>query len=369
MKKKNRTISNAIFIVTNENSCPYYHLGDEIKVESSSISISAFKPVCLYLSREVEKIVTSPESVSRFPKLGSQQLRPDMQKSQYNCGGCTGLIQYKFKQEKDYATLQMKLLKESDELRKRQHLEKFYKLMRSLEIFNSLEDDALRDLTLFLEFKTVLPNKVLIEKGSPGTHLYIILKGEVAVVDDTGQKTSEIHPGGIFGELSLLSGEPESNSFHTVTGTQVALLSVKNFRQILKKHPALQIFLFKMLIDRVQAMALRAGNIASGMTGDLEEVPAVDLMQLINSSQKTGSIELVCFTGRAHIYFNEGEIVHALFNHLEGKEAVFAVLGVRQGHFTYSRGIPEEFKNLPPVGGFIGLMMEGVQRIDEHSQP
>lgn len=368
MKKKNKKTNNAIFIITKEESCPLYDTGDELKVESGSLSISAFKPVCLFLSGQIEKIVTSPDSVSRFPKLGSQQIRPGTQQSQYDCGGCTGLIQFKFKQEKDYATLQMKLLKESEEQRKKQHLEKFYKLMRSLDIFKSLEDDSLRDLTLFLEFKNILPSKVLVEKGGPGTHLYIILKGQVAVVDENNQKTSEIHSGGIFGELSLLSGEPESNSFHTITGTQVALLSVKNFRQILKKHPPLQIFLFKLLIDRVQAMALRAGNIASGMTGDLEEVPAVDLMQLINSSQKTGSIELVCSEGRAQVYFKEGEIIHALFNKVEGKEAVFTILCIKKGHFTYNRGIPDEFKALDPIGGFIGLMMEGVQRIDEHSQ-
>lgn len=367
MKKKTNKTSNAIFIVTKEESCPLYDLGDELKVESSSISISSFKPVCLYLSGQIETIVTSPESISRFPKLGSQQLRPGTQHSQYDCGGCTGLIQFKFKQEKDYATLQMKLLKESDEQRKRQHLEKFYKLMRSIDIFKSLEDDSLRDLTLFLEFKNILPSKVLVEKGTPGTHLYIILKGQVAVVDDNNQKTSEIHSGGIFGELSLLTGEPASNSFHTITGTQIALLSVKNFRHILKKYPPIQIFLFKLLIDRVQAMALRAGNIASGMTGDLEEVPAVDLMQLINSSQKTGSIELVCPEGRAQIYFDEGEIIHAHYNELDGKEAVFAVLGAKKGHFSYNRGIPDKFLNLSPIGGFIGLMMEGVQRIDEYN--
>lgn len=361
-------MNNAIFIVTSENSCPYYDLGDELKIESSSLSISSFKPVCLFLAAKIVEIVTAQNNSSRFSKLGSPQLRPKAQKTQFDCGGCTGMIQYKFKQEKEYATLQMKLLKESEELRKRQHLQKYYNHMRQLEIFDSLEDDALKALTFFLEFKTVLPQKILVEKDAPGTHLYIILTGLVDVVDDHGQKISQMHSGEIFGELSLLSGEPHSNSIHTATATQVALLSIKNFRKILKKHPPLQIFLFKLLINRVQAMALRSGNIASGMTGDLKEIPAVDLMQLINSSQKTGSIELVCDEGRAHIYFNEGEIIHAHYNQLEGKEAVFVILGIQQGHFTYNRGVVDEFKDLPPIGGFIGLMMEGVQRIDEQGQ-
>jgi len=360
-------MNNAIFIVTAEKSCPYYDVGDELKVESGSLSISAFKPTCLYLSDTIKTVVTKPDNLSRFPQLGSQQLMSTAKQAQFDCGGCTGEIQYKFKQEKDYTTLQMKLMKESEEKRKRQHLERYYNQMRQLGIFDALEDDSLKDLITFFEFKNFLPQKVLVEKDAPGTHLYILISGQVDVVNDSRQKIQTMNSGEIFGEVSLLSGDPHSNSIYTATAVQVALLSIKNFRQIIKKHPALQLFLFKMLIDRVQAIALRSGNISSGMTGDLKEVPTVDLMQLINSSQKTGSVELVCEKGKAELFFNEGEIVHARCGSLEGKEAVYTILGFTRGQFTYKRGLSEKLKSLPPVGGFIGMIMEGVQRIDEHS--
>lgn len=368
MKKENIKMSNAVFIVTGEKSCPYYEIGDELRVESSTLSISSFKPACLLLAEAIKTIVTSTDSVSKFSSFGSQQLRQNAQQPHFDCGGCTGLIKYMFKQDKAYSTLQMKLLVESEEVRKRQHLAKYYNLVRPLKIFDSLENGALKDLINFLEFKTVLPQKILLEKGNPGTHLYIIISGEVDVVEDSGQKSSKMYSGEIFGEVSLLSGEPHSNSIQTVIVTQVALLSIKNFRQILKKHPTLQIFLFKLLINRVQAMALKSGKIASGMSGNVEEVPAVDLMQLINSSQKTGYIEIFGAEGIAQVHFNEGEIVHAHYNQLEGEEAVFAILGIKNGQFTYNRGISDQFEKLSPIGGFIGLIMEGVQRMDEHSQ-
>ncbi|MBW1636544.1 MAG: DUF4388 domain-containing protein [Deltaproteobacteria bacterium] len=368
MENKNNKISDAFFIVVNENSCPYYDLGDEIKVENSSLVISSFKPVCLFLSDRIESIVKSKETFSRFRRPVIPKNHSSSPKSKYNCGGCTGLIHFEVKQEKEYATLQMKLLKESIEQRRRQHLKKFYNMLRKQNIFKSLENESLEDFILFLDFKTILAEKVLVKKGGPGTHLYIILKGRVAVLDDNNQKISEINPGGICGEMSLLTGEPESNSLHTIDGTQVAMLSVKNFRKIIKKYPALQIFLFKLLIDRVQAVALRSGSIASGMTGDLQEVPAVDLMQLINSSQKTGSLELVLPQGRGIVYFYEGEIISAQFLNLQGKEAVYVLLGGKEGIFAYNKGIPSEFNKLHPIGGFIGLMMEGVQRLDEQNQ-
>ncbi len=368
MEKKDNKISDAIFIVTNEDSCPYYDFGDELKVENGGLLISSYKPACLYLSKKIEQIVTSKNNFSRLSRLGSPTNNSDLQNSKYDCGGCTGLIQFEFKREKEYVTLQMKLLKDSEEQRKLKRLAKFYNTLRKLNIFDSLEDESLRDLTILLDFKTIVPDKVLIKKGDQGTHLYIILEGQVAVIDDSHQKTSEINFGGIFGEMSLLSREPESSSLHTTKNTQVAMLSVKNFRHILRKFPTLQIFLFKLLIDRVQVLALRSGNISSGMAGDLEEIPVIDLMQLINSSQKTGSVEIDFLKGSADVYFKEGEIIYASFHQLEGKDAVFALLDIKKGLFTYNRGIPDQFKALPPIGGFIGLMMEGIQRIDENNK-
>ena len=143
------------------------------------------------------------------------------------------------------------------------------------------------------------------------------------------------------------------------------MLSVKNFKEILKKHPVLQMFLFKLLVDRAQAMTLKSGNIASGMTGELSEITPVDLFQLINAGRKTGTIDISLEKGRGMIFFREGEIVYAGYRKLRKKEAVYALLGMTDGHFSYTKGIPDILDDAPPIGGFMAMMMEGVQSLDE----
>jgi hypothetical protein len=342
-------------------------VGEELKVENNTLSISSFKPVCLHLAEKIKEVVASPDNISKFSSPGSQQLRPNTQHANFDCGGCTGLIHYVFKQDKAYATLQMKLLMESEEVRKRKHLAKYFDLLRPLELFESLENETLEDLIGMLEFKTVLPQKVLLEKGTQGTYLYMLISGEVEAIEVNGQKASTMYAGDIFGAVSLLSGEPHRTTIHTVTVTQVALLSSKNFRLILKQYPSLQIFLFKLLIKQVEAMCLQSGQISSGMSGNLDEMPTVDLLQLINSSQKTGNIVIQGTEEAARLYFKEGEIVHAHYQGLEGKDALFPILGIRKGHFIYNRTIPDELDGLSPIGEFMGLMLEGLQKIDEHS--
>ncbi len=68
------------------------------------------------------------------------------------------------------------------------------------------------------------------------------------------------------------------------------------------------------------------------------------------------------------VFFREGEIVYAGYRKLRQKEAIFALLGMTSGHFVYTKGIPEVLNNAPPIGGFMGMMMEGVQNIDESQE-
>jgi hypothetical protein len=101
------------------------------------------------------------------------------------------------------------------------------------------------------------------------------------------------------------------------------------------------------------------------MIGDLEEINVVELFQMMNSSQKTGSVDLELIDNRATVLFNQGELVWARYGELSGKEAIFALLAKNSGQFAYSSGIPPEAEKFDVIGGFMGLIMEGLQRIDE----
>lgn len=358
MKKPGRRYRDAIFIITEERSCPIYNVGEELKIEQFCLSVPSFKPGCLYLAQEIAKIISSRDSLGGFSSINNQ-------KSRFTCGGCEGIISFEFKKEKDFSTVQMKLLNETEEKRRRQHLDKFFGVLRNLDIFEPLDDDALSNLTLMLELRTIPLGKVVIREGEPGSSLFIVLQGSVAVIGNDGSRIAELGQGKIFGEMSLLSGEPASNSVHTLAVTQVASLSAKNFRHVLKKYPVLQLFLFKLLVDRAQAKTLRSGNISSGMNGELAEISVVDLFQLINSAQKTGSVDLSLDHGKAAVFFKEGEIVHARYQTFLEKEALLILLAEKKGHFCYTRGIPNEYADRPPIGNFIGMIMEGLQKIDE----
>ena len=131
---------NAIFLVTEERSCPIYNVGEEFKVEQSVLTVPDGKAVCLKLVRELMAALGEKKSLERFSPAG-------LKKVKFECGGCTGLIRFEFKKEKDFATLQMKLLALAEQKARMRHLDRFYDTLRTLEIFEPLSDDSLRDLT------------------------------------------------------------------------------------------------------------------------------------------------------------------------------------------------------------------------------
>ena len=349
---------NAIFIVTEEQSCPIYNVGEEFQVRDMALTVKSEKPACLKLVQKVAQASSSTPVFERFTQKG-------IQRAKFECGGCTGLIRFEFKKEKEFATLQMKLLAAAEQRAKISHIGEFYDLLRGMEIFEPLIDNDVRDLSAMLKMSRYGAHKIIVNKGDRGTHLYIMLSGNVALVRDGNEVLAELGPGDIFGEMSLLSGEPVMTSVYSRSEVRLATLSAKDFKHVLNRYPVLQVFFYRTLVNRAQVNSMRSGKISSGMTGELEEINSVELFQLINSGGKTGKVDLLFATDRGIIWFNEGEIVRAVYGDLEGKEALFALLAKSKGAFTYTSGLSDADMELPVIGGFMGLIMEGLRRIDE----
>ena len=352
---------NAIFIVTEELSCPIYNVGEEFMVRDLALTVESGKPVCLKM---IQGLIQGQEDSAVFEQFTQNGVK----RAKFECSGCSGLIRFEYKKEKAFATLQMKMLAAAEKRSKIQHIGDFYSLLREMEIFEPLGDNDLLDLTAMLKFEKYEKNRVILNKGDRGSRLYIVLSGTVVAIREENEVLAEMNKGEIFGEMSLLSGEPIMTSIYSRTPVDLAMLSAKDFKHVLNKYPILQVFFYRLLVNRAQVNTLRSGSISSGMTGELAEINAVELLQLINSSGKTGMMDFLFATGKAQVLFHEGEIVRAVYGKLDDKEALFSILSKNQGTFTYTSGLSEEDKKLPLIGGFMGLIMEGLRRIDENEE-
>lgn len=353
----------AIFIVTEERRCPIYNVGDEFKVARDVLTVPEIKPACLILVRQILRVTTGQSILQHSSVFG-------LQKAKFECGGCSGLIRFEFKKEREYATTQMKLLAAADKRKSHHELEEFKNQLQSFPVFAPLSDNDLYDLFTLLRFKKFAADEIILHQGDPGENLFIIISGKVAVVDEGGKLISELGPGGVFGEMSLLTGTPVATSVYARKETKLATLTSKDFKHVLHRYPVLHVFFYRLLIDRAGKENKKLEtDINLGLSGDISEIHVVELFQLINSSQKTGTVRFKLADDVAEVLFNEGEVVHARYGDLMDRKAFFALLGVSSGQFTYSPGIPPGVQEYAVIGGFMGLVMEGMQLLDEEDQP
>ncbi|HET9753048.1 MAG TPA: DUF4388 domain-containing protein [Myxococcales bacterium] len=116
-----------------------------------------------------------------------------------------------------------------------------------------------------------------------------------------------------------------------------------------------------------EAQEKRAGG-RSAVQGRLEEVPLVDLLQLLSTSKKTGAIVIKGYRG-GRVHLRAGKVVSAVIDAdptLPPKKALFRMVSWTQGGFEF---VPQE-GDLPPMPDEISegteqLVMEAMQQLDE----
>ncbi|MFH0784774.1 MAG: DUF4388 domain-containing protein [Pseudomonadota bacterium] len=353
---------NGIFIITEEDHCPLYNVREELRVSEGILTLPVGKPTCLVLARELIDLTSADNSYESYSQ-GSDT------KAKFECGGCVGVIRFEYKKEKEFATLQMKLLAAAERREKILTTAGFAGLLRAIDIFAPLSNDDLLDLSTLLELVEYPWQFPITQKGDPGNRLYILVSGKAEVIDDHGVTLVELGCGEVFGEMSLLSGERVTTTIMAAEACKVAVMNHKNFRHILNRFPALQVFFYKLVVSRITRMNMqRAEELASGMVGQLSDISLVELCQMINVNQKTGRLNIEYEENRAVIMFNEGELVHAEFKGLVGKEAFYHILTFNDGRFKFTQGLTAAEKQRDVVGGFMGMLMEGMKRLDDKSQ-
>ena len=350
---------NGVFIITEDDHCPLYNVREELKVSDGVLILPAAKPTCLILAKDLAEIALAESSYEKYSQGKTE-------KAKFECGGCTGLIRFEYKKDKEFATVQMKLLAAAERREKILGIRHFAVLLRAITMFKVLSDEDLLDLATLLELTEVPWQFPIAQKGDPGNRLFVLLSGRAEVIDEQGVVFAELDKGEVFGEMSLLSGERVTTTIMASEPCQVAVMSQKNFKHVLNRFPTLQVFFYKLLVKRITKMnEQRAEELSSGMVGQISDISIVELCQMVNSNQKTGRLHLENNEQRGAILFNEGELVHSEYNGLVGKDAFYEIIAIENGRFKFTQGLTRKEKQLDVLGGFMGLIMEGMKQLDD----
>jgi CRP-like cAMP-binding protein len=130
------------------------------------------------------------------------------------------------------------------------------KALRVVPAFGSLDEHTLLRIAGASANLFWPAGRCVFEKGSPGDALYIVLAGEVAVVDVVDGEEVEIArigQGDFFGELSLLMHTSHSKLVRAREDTELMVLPKESLQELLGSNPDLAEHFRRKVEERVPA--------------------------------------------------------------------------------------------------------------------
>ncbi|MEZ4527619.1 MAG: cyclic nucleotide-binding domain-containing protein [Desulfobacterales bacterium] len=334
-----------VFIrVIGTDECPLYKVGDEFKLSGQSLLSPYGKAACLILVRDITEVLIKYECVEHDSRYV------------FDCSGCTGIARLEYNKEAEACGWK------GDE-RDRDEVYAIASSLSNYSFFQTFDEEGIRHLISMLKTIRFSVGDIILRKGEPGKNLYIIASGKVEVLADDGIRIAVLGKGEVFGEMSLLSGDPVNATVRAISPLTLLYLNGKYFREILSRSSSIQIFITRMLARRIaNANVIRSREFASGITGNLSEIPPSEVFQTLHLNQKTGVLILKLPGGLAAATFREGELIRAKYGEKEDKEAFLEILGAREGRFKFNPELPPEENRQHPIGNFMKLLMEGSKR-------
>ena len=353
----------AIFKVVDVRDCPYYRKGDKFRVSGNALLLEHNKGSkfistaiidlpfqrreCRTLVADLTRILVEHERVDRIPDRV------------LSCSQCKGCIKLQHNKNTSIALVEDIRQHSTD-------VSTIASLLSNFSIFKTLNEENLKDFVSLLRLRKYAPKDCIIKKGDPGKNFFIILSGLVDVVDQDGISITRLRNGEVFGEMSLISGDPVGATIKVLEQTTVLYIRGQDFLKVLNRFPSLQMYFARLLSRRLaQSNRLIIKEFSSGMTGTLAQMPPVELFQTLNYNQKTGTLKMNLEKGPASFVFRSGALVKAEYGIQAGKEAFFSVFGEKVGRFHFVPGLHENEMGLPELGMFTELLMEGLRKLDE----
>ena len=344
------------FVIIANEKCPLYNLGDEFMLTGRSLSLQG-KPACLTLMDDVMYHLETYRKINALKKNRDPA-------HLFNCSGdstgCPGKIRIRYQSEQIPTPASQK--------KRDREIAALAGELKSFSIFKTLSKTEIKNIVSHFRIRQFPKDEVILRKGEPGVKLFIILSGKIDVIGDYGTTIATLERGEVFGEMSLLSGNPVSMKIKVTDDAKIMYVHGNYFRIILNRFPSLQMYFVRLLAQRLaKSNVERSRQIASGMAGNLAEITPTELLQTLNMTQKTGVLNLNLSSGKARISLREGELIKVEYNKLTGADAFFEILKQIRGSFKFKPGLTEEEMDAPELGDFMFLLMEGLNRMDEES--
>ncbi|MBI2923483.1 MAG: DUF4388 domain-containing protein [Planctomycetes bacterium] len=201
--------------------------------------------------------------------------------------------------------------------------------------------------------------RVPCEPANP--RLWWIERGSVFVRetrDDGIEVGHRAGPEDFFGELAFGGGAYRNFEAATEEPTWLAWQDAETVRRITGEHSILFYYLRNLANTRARLYSRSGLPVEKGLSGTLESLKILDLLQMLHAAKRTGILRLDGPGRTAFLQFAGGQIIHAESHGEIGEKMVYLAMSWTRGQFEFYVG--PETPGLRSVStDMMKLLMEG----------
>ncbi|MFN7131391.1 MAG: Crp/Fnr family transcriptional regulator, partial [Myxococcales bacterium] len=127
--------------------------------------------------------------------------------------------------------------------------------LRRIDFLATLDEADLQELARGVRTVRLRAGETVFNKGDPGDYFYLVLSGAVGLYVEEGRVHETVQPGGFFGEISLLTGEPRSATARASSDCELGAIARDEFRAVAMRTPAVALEMTRVLGQRLASMA------------------------------------------------------------------------------------------------------------------
>ena len=132
--------------------------------------------------------------------------------------------------------------------------------LKDIAIFKGLTVGELASVATVTEEKRAEPGETVIKEGEPGSVMYLVLDGEVAVIKALSESSDQeielarINSGDYFGEMALFENAPNSATIRAVKASHFMTINKIEFMEIVMEYPNIALHICEGFCKRIRAL-------------------------------------------------------------------------------------------------------------------
>ena len=129
--------------------------------------------------------------------------------------------------------------------------------LRKAPLFSFMTEEQLQGVARLLTERWVEDGEYLCHQGDKGSELYIIVQGEVDIIDESNGASKIIHTdreGSCIGELAVLESIPRVAAMRAKGDARLLVLEGTHFQSLIYEHPNMSYRVIRLLVRRLANM-------------------------------------------------------------------------------------------------------------------